>query len=274
MVNNKNSQKIFELYKQGKINDALIIIDKEILVVSKTKDFRKEGIFIIDFEEKQVIHDVLDRILELNPKDSEILARKCVLLELEMKHENAKKIADEVLNINSRNKLALQTIGTIYFHNEEFEKALDCYEKILAQDKNNSTILFCKAIILELIGKDENTISPIFKAFDFDSLDDESLDSLVAHLVNSCGLIFSTIKADKTLESEPKNKLALKIKKLSIQNESKIRNKISELFIKHLHRNADLEGLDYYEKKISEGRSFQWIEENLANSEEGKNYWN
>ena len=91
MVNNKNSQKIFELYKQGKINDALIIIDKEILVVSKTKDFRKEGIFIIDFEEKQVIHDVLDRILELNPKDSEILARKCVLLELEMKHEKCKK---------------------------------------------------------------------------------------------------------------------------------------------------------------------------------------
>ena len=58
------------------------------------------------------------------------------------------------------------------------------------------------------------------------------------------------------------------------KNESKIRNKISELFIKHLHRNTDLEGLDYYEKKISEGRSFQWVEESLANSEEGKNYWN
>ena len=90
MVIYKNSQKIFDLYKQGKSEDALIIIDKEILVIPKTNDFRKEGIFIIDFEKNQVIHDVLDRILELNPKDSEILARKCVLLELEKKHENAK----------------------------------------------------------------------------------------------------------------------------------------------------------------------------------------
>lgn len=65
-----------------------------------------------------------------------------------------------------------------------------------------------------------------------------------------------------------------KLKKLSIENQSKTRSKISELYIKHLHRNADSEGLDYFKEKLSEGRSFQWIEETLANSEEGKNYWN
>lgn len=274
MTINENFQKIVELYQQGKSKDAIILIDKEMLIIPKANYSRKEGLFIIDFKKNYEIHYALDKILELNMKDAEILARKSFLLELEMNHEKAKDFANKALDISSKNKLALQTIGTIYFHNGEFEKALEYYEKILSQDKNNSTVLFCKAIALELNSKDGNNISPIFNAFNFDSLDEKSLDSLVIHIINSCGKYFPLSKANKTLESEPKNKLALKIKKLCGEDQNKTRSKIFEIYNKHVHRDPDSEGLNYFEEKISEGRTFQWIEETLANSEEGKNYWN
>lgn len=267
-------QRLVELYKQGKIKDVLIIFDKEILMTPKIDDFREKGIIIFDFEKNEKIHNFLDKLLELNPKDPEILARKGFLLELEMKHENAKYFVEKALEVDSKNKIALQTKGIIYFHNEKFEKALDCYEKILSHDTNNSIVLFFKAITLELIGKDKNIISPIFKAFNFDSLNDELLDSVVLHIINICGLNTARLNAYQTLKSEPKNKIALKIKKFSLQDKNKVRVKISEIFTKHLHREPDSGGLDYFENQIIEGKSFEWIENIIENSGEGKNYWN
>ena len=104
MTDNKNFQKIVELYQQGKSKDAIILIDKEMLIIPKANYSRKEGLFIIDFKKNYEIHYALDKILELNMKDAEILARKSFLLELEMNHEKAKDFANKALDISSKNQ--------------------------------------------------------------------------------------------------------------------------------------------------------------------------
>jgi len=144
----------------------------------------------------------------------------------------------------------------------------------LESEKNNSLIQFAKSLVLESMGKENDILSPITIAFDFNSFDDELLEKVVLHMVNHCGINTARLNADTTLRIDPKNKLALKIKEFPMDEQNKLRVKISELYTKHLHRKEDQEGIDYFENQILEGKSLDWVEELMSNSEEGKNYWN
>ena len=270
----KDTQILLNLYRQGKIKEALKYFDDSFQEDFLTDNFRKNGVLSIDFKKNIEKHAFLNELLNSNPNDSDLLSRKGVLYEMEMEHENAKHAINQALKIDPHNNLALQTKGIIHFNDEEFNEALKCFEKILLNDKNNSLVQFAKSLVLESMGKENDILSPISIAFDFNSLDDKSLEEIVLHIVNHCGINTARFNADKTLKIDPNNKLALKIKKFPTDDQNNLRVKISELYTKHLHRKADLTGLDYFENQILEGKSLDWVEELMSNSEEGKNYWN
>ena len=45
--------------------------------------------------------------------------------------------------------------------------------------------------------------------------------------------------------------------------------KINELYGKYLNREADLMGLGHFKQRVLEGESFDWVENEIKNSEEG-----
>ena len=144
----------------------------------------------------------------------------------------------------------------------------------MIKNENDSLALLNKGLSMELMGKSEEAMNCFKKLFNVDSLSNESLDSLVSYIRDLVGNDFANSYADQILSKHPDDKLALKIKDDVILEQSKVRQKIFELFNKYLHRAPDNDGLDYFEELIIQGTKFEEIEEMMKNSEEGKNYWN
>jgi len=270
----EDTEKLIDMYKLGEVKKVLNIIDEELLKVPNTHTFRQRGIISINYEKKFGLKKFLEHIIKINPNDPEILSRLALIFELNGNIENASNFADKSLKIDSDNKTALQIKGIIAFNNDEYENSINYFEKILIKNENDSLALLNKGLSMELMGKSEEAMNCFKKLFNVDSLSNESLDSLVSYIRDLVGNDFANSYADQILSKQPDDKLALKIKDNVILEQSKVRQKIFELFNKYLHRAPDNDGLDYFEELIIQGTKFEEIEEMMKNSEEGKNYWN
>ena len=126
----------------------------------------------------------------------------------------------------------------------------------MIKNENDSLALLNKGLSMELMGKSEEAMNCFKKLFNVDSLSNESLDSLVSYIRDFVGNDFANSYADQILSKHPDDKLALKIKDNVILEQSKVRQKIFELFNKYLHRPPGQEGLDYFEELIIQGTKF------------------
>ena len=55
-----------------------------------------------------------------------------------------------------------------------------------------------------------------------------------------------------------------------IMDQDMIEKNIFEYYKKHLNREPDISGLSHFKQRILEGQSFEWVEEQIQNSEEAK----
>ena len=55
-----------------------------------------------------------------------------------------------------------------------------------------------------------------------------------------------------------------------IMDDKQIEDEITQLYKTHLNREPDSAGMDLYKYAILDGKSYQWVEETIKNSEEGK----
>ena len=270
----EDTRKLIDMYKLGEVKKILNIIDEELMKTPNTRTFRQRGIISVNYEKKFGLKKFLEQVLEINPNDPEILSRLALIFELNGNIENASNFADKSLKIDSDNKTALQVKGIIAFNNSEYESSINYFDKILTKNENDSLALLNKGISLELIGKNTDAMDCFRKLFDTDSLNDESLDKLISIIIDFTGSEYSNVYADYALTKQSNDKLALKIKDRIILDQSKLRQRIFELFNKYLHRPPGQEGLDWFEELIIQGTKFEEIEEMMKNSDEGKNYWN
>ena len=270
----QNIQKLIEMYRNGEIRKVLDIFDQEVLVTPDTQAFRKKGVISIDFEKNADLQAFLDKILEINPEDPEIISRKALIFEYQGETDKAINHADKSLEIDSENSIALQTKGIIAFNNNEYHTSIKYFDTVLQNYENDSLSLLNKGLAFELMGKSEDAMNCFRKLFNFDSLNNASLDSLILHIIDWCGNDYVNSYADQTLIKKPNDKLALKIKEHVVLNENKTKQKIFELYDKYLHRQPDQEGIDYFESLFAQGKNIEDVENILKNSEEGKNYWN
>lgn len=268
-------QKSIDSYKQGKTEDFITNFDQNMFnFTENVSDYNKKKIISLDFGKNLKIIEILDKILEYCPHDCEILARKAFVLELDGKIDEALMYIDKSLEICPDNIIALQTKGIINFNNENYESAIKCFDRVLFKNPKDTLSLLCKGLSLELLGKYQNSITCFSEVFDLDSCTDESIDRLGFHIVNFCGPITAESLMTQILITNPENKLALKIKNYLEKDQNKLRAKIFELYVHYLHRNPDPDELDYFEKHVIEGKTLEWVENEIKNSEEGKNYWN
>ena len=270
----ENIQKLIEMYRNGETRKVLDIFDQEVLVTPDTQAFRKKGVIPIDFEKNSDLQSFLDKILEINPTDPEIMARKALIFEFQGDTEKATNYADKSLEIDSENNIALQTKGIIAFNNNEYHISIKYFDIVLRKNENDSLSLLNKGLAFELMGKSEDAMNCFRKLFNLDSLNNASLDSLILHIIDWCGNDYVNSYADQILTKKPNDKLALKIKEHVVLNENQTIQKIFELFNKYLHRKPDQEGIDYFESLFAQGKKIEDIENIFKNSEEGKNYWN
>ena len=164
--------------------------------------------------------------------------------------------------------------GIIAFNNNEYHTSIKYFDIVLRKNENDSLSLLNKGLAFELMGKSEDAMNCFRKLFNFDSLNNASLDNLILKIIDLCGNDYVNSYADQTLIKKPNDELALKIKEHVVLNENQNKQKIFELYDKYLHRQPDQEGIDYFESLLAQGKNIEDLGNMLKNSEEGKNYWN
>ena len=75
----ENVKKLIEMYRIGETRKVLDVFDQEVLTIPDTQVFRKKGVISIDFEKNSDLQSFLDKILEINPQDPEIMSRKALI---------------------------------------------------------------------------------------------------------------------------------------------------------------------------------------------------
>lgn len=270
----KDAQKLIEMYKIGDTKKVLDVFDEEILSIPEIGIIRNKGIISIDFEKNLNLQIFLDKILEINPQDPEIISRKALIFEFQGNIEKAVNFANKSLKIDSTNIVALQTKGIIDFNNNEYENSIKYFDAVLQQNENDPLSLLNKGLALEQMRKSNDAMNCFRKLFNFDSLNKESLDNLILKIIDWCGDNYINAYADQILIKKPNDRLALMIKKHVIINENQIKQKIFEIYDKYLHRQPDQMGIEHFESLLQQGKNIEELEKILKNSEEGKNYWN
>ena len=270
----KDAQKLIEMYKIGDTKKVLDVFDEEILSIPEIRIIRNKGIISIDFEKNLNLQIFLDKILEINPQDPEIISRKALIFEFQGNIEQAVNFASKSLEIDSTNIVALQTKGIIDFNNNEYENSIKYFDAVLQQNENEPLSLLNKGLALEQMRKSEDAMNCFRKLFNFDSLNNASLENLILKIIDWCGDNHINAYADQTLVKKPNDRLALMIKKHVIINENQIKQKIFEIYDKYLHRQPDQMGIEHFESLLQQGKNIEELEKILKNSEEGKNYWN
>ena len=134
----ENIEKLIEMYRNGEIRKVLDIFDQEVLTTPDTQAFRKKGVIPIDFGKNSDLQIFLDKILEINPTDPEIIARKALIFEYQGETDKATNHADKSLEIDSENKIALQTKGIIAFNNNEYDTSIKYFDIVLQNNENDS----------------------------------------------------------------------------------------------------------------------------------------
>ena len=270
----KDAQKLIEMYKIGDTKKVLDVFDEEILSIPEIGIIRNKGIISIDFEKNLDLQIFLDKILEINPQDPEIISRKALIFEFQGNIEKAVNFANKSLEIDSTNIVALQTKGIIDFNNNEYENSIKYFDAILQQNENEPLSLLNKGLALEQMRKSEDAMNCFRKLFNFDSLNNVSLENLILKIIDWCGDNYINAYADQTLVKKPNDRLALMIKKHVIINQNQNKQKIIEIYDKYLHRQPDQMGIEHFESLLQQGKNIEDLEKKLKNSEEGKNYWN
>ena len=270
----KDAQKLIEMYKIGDTKKVLDVFDEEILSIPEIGIIRNKGVISIDFEKNLDLQIFLDKILEINSQDPEIISRKALIFEFQGNIEKAVNFANKSLEIDSTNIVALQTKGIIDFNNNEYENSIKYFDAALQQNENEPLSLLNKGLALEQMRKSEEAMNCFRKLFNFDSLNNVSLENLILKIIDWCGDNYINAYADQTLVKKPNDRLALMIKKHVIINENETKQKIIEIYDKYLHRQPDQTGIEHFESLLQQGKNIQDLEKILKNSEEGKNYWN
>jgi len=265
---------LFESYKLGDTQNTLSVIDKEIM--GKAEDLEKldkNNIIFFDYKKYTIITNLLNKILEINPNDSDILARKGILLQLRNQYTESLSCLDDALKINPKNIIALQTKGILFYNYDDYENAISLFNDVLKIDPNDLLSLLGKGLSLESIGKNSDAVPYFVKTLGVTSNDDKLISDLSFHIVNWCGPLYSSLYSDSALIKNSDDKLALQISN-DLVRDDELEFKISQFYVNYLHREPSLSDLKYWKQLIQQEKKLSSIENQIKNSDEAKNYFN
>ena len=275
MHNQINLDRVLELYKNHEYDKSINLLDDQFSITpAMIKSFINSKSLIFNFKEYRNIIQYLDQILEINPNDSKILARKGSLLQILFQYSDSLFCLNKALEINPKNFLAIYTKGIILYIMEKFEESLTYFDKILETNSKNIEASLGKGLSLEMLGMREDSVKFFVTGFQCDLTDLDLLKSICFNLVHFCFPINALTYLNHIQKLDSNDLIANGIFDLVKPQENKLRQKISELYERYLHREPAISDIDYWEDKIIQGESITMIEQQIKNSEEGLNYFN
>ena len=270
-----NFEYALELYKNHEYDKSIKFFDDKLsintLMIKRLKNYKS---LIFNFKEYRNIIKYFDKILEINPDDSKILARKGSLLQIIFQYSDSLLCLNKALEINPENLLANCAKGVVLYNMEQFEQSLKYFDKILEINPTNIEASLGKGLCLEMLGIREDSVKYFVTGFQSDLTDSNLLKSICFNLVHFCFPINALTYSNYIQKFDSNDPIANGILDLLKPQENKLREKISELYERYLHREPSVEDIDHWEGEIIQGKSTTWVEQQIKNSEEGLNYFN
>jgi len=150
---NEKFEKIIELIKDGKLDEALMSVDVndvEILIKIGTS-FGTDGFY--DIADK-----IFDRVIQLNPSLAEIWSNKGNMLDNLGRHAEALKCYDEAITINPNLAEAWYNKGNLLVNLGKYAEAINCYDEAITINPNFAEAWSNKGITLGNLGRHAEAI--------------------------------------------------------------------------------------------------------------------
>lgn len=250
----------YNYYQRGKQEKSIELFDQVLsLQQQNSKNFRTEGVLIINLERFTEAISYFDNILKQNPQDREILFSKAIALELLGKNESAIPFYIKSLKIQSEDTESMINFMFHFLSRLRIWDPIEFYQKLIDTDPNESFAEFFKQFL-----KNETQIELFYKKY-LNRIPD--LDEIKHWQIKIFKKDNSEFLENEIMESSEAQ--------INIQGK-KYEADIKKLFKKYLDRkNLKQEELNAYSQQILNGKSLKTIEEEIKNSDEGKQlpYW-
>jgi len=257
-----NLQKLLDLDK----NDLKIILKclDEILLsdLDEEQQIKKNRTQILHFEQYEQIISYIDDLADTYPNNSNLLARKGLAYQLIHEYETSLHCYNEVLKVNNNEEIVIRNLGFTLLGLEKYDEGIIKIDQALIQFPNDSKLLLAKAYSLEMLDKFTESMENYIQAFKIDTNNPDQLYDL-GFFIKQNG---QTEAGQNYLDNGSSNdKLRNTINHL-FENDPKI----IKLYRKYLKRNPDAEGIEFFQKQMIKGKSLDWVESEIKNSDEGK----
>ena len=189
---------------------------------------------------------------------------------LYQKGEQKKSIEyfDQVLSIELQNPLVFRTEGILLINLERFSEAISYFDNILKHNPHDNEILFSKAITLELLGKNEESVPLYLKALKIKHEDTESMINFIFYFLHTLRISWDPMEFYERLIDNSPNEPFAEFFKQFIKNEKLI----EMLYTKYLHRIPELDEIRYWQIKIFEKNNSDFLEDEIIKSTEANTF--
>ena len=200
----------FEEYLNKNLQNSYSLFDESLETLTQDSNLLQEkNMIYINLEKYELMLSYLDKILNINSNDIEILIRMGRCNQMLGKMEHATECFEKVLSIQPSNSFALRYLVLIFINLKKYEKALSNLDQILYENPIDFEMIYFKAIILEIQGKSAESVNYYLKSIKISSSDIPELQSISLHMVRLLGKEIAIPIFKHLLENNSDNVLAL-----------------------------------------------------------------
>jgi len=200
----------FEEYLNKNLQNSYSLFDESLETLTQDSNLLQEkNMIYINLEKYELMLSYLDKILNINSNDIEILIRMGRCNQMLGKMEHATECFEKVLSIQPSNSFALRYLVLIFINLKKYEKALSNLDQILSENPIDFEMIYFKAIILEIQGKSAESVNYYLKSIQISSSDVPELQSISLHMVRLLGKEIAMPIFKHLLENNSDNVLAL-----------------------------------------------------------------
>ena len=233
---NKNEEALKNYKKVIELNPFLSEAHNNIAIIYKSmnKYDEAEKAFRMAVKVKPDNSNAMSNLSNLSiDKDKSEEYRKAFELFQKKEFNDARDIVLNLLDKAPDNIHLLNSLGIIYFNQNQFEKSADCYKRIIALNDKNAQAQYGLGVCYQSLDNNELALRQYKKAIE---LDPEYIDAF-----NNLGLLYSSLKnydeAEKCFNS-------------ALKCNSKYSNSIINLGTIKLHKDDFDSALDYFNKAL------------------------
>ena len=246
----------FVLYVNNENKEAITWLDKALEIDGEDVEVLcNKGITLTDLGRYKEAISVFDKALEIDGEDVEVLCNKGITLTDLGRYKEAISVFDKALEIDEEDVDVISNKGRSLAIMEEYVEAIVWFDKALEIDGENVEVLCNKGITLTDLGRYKEAISVFDKALEIDEEDVDVISNKGRSLAIMEEYVEAIVWFDKALEIDEEDVDTLYYKGITLTDLGRYKEAIS-VFDKALE--IDEEDVDVI---FNKGRSLAIMEE-------------